>query len=148
MTQGVTERRAKLRVYRRFLGQCEARARVPAAGPVMRRNARLPGTSVRLDTYLTDFFNLHTTYKSNPISAVIGKKCPPLTVAAFVSAFETHYPYALATGQLLAVLYYLSSSYWIVRLSLSLRVCQNVPPGGRGVAPGGARKIRIGPLHL
>ena len=97
----------------------------------MPSNAHLPGTSVRLDT----------TYKSWRFSAVIGEKCHPLTVADYVSDIETRYRYALAVRQLLAVLHYLSDSYWIVRLSLNIRVCQNVPPGGAGVAPSRARKI-------
>ena len=66
----------------------------------MPSNARLPRTSVRLDT----------TYKSWRFSAVIGEKAYPLTVATYVSDIETRYPYALAVRQLLAVHHYLPDS--------------------------------------
>ena len=105
--------------------------RVATAGPIMPSNAHLPGISVRLST----------TYGIHHFSGFMGEKAYPPTVADYVSAFETHYSYALATGQLMAVLHYLSPSYWIVQLSLNIRVCQNVPPGGAGVAPSRARKI-------
>lgn len=107
---------------------------MPTAGPVMPSKGHLRRTSVRLDT----------TYVIRQFLPLIGKKAHVLTVATYVSAFETHYLYALPVRQLMEVHHYLSPSYWIVQLILSLNRCQH---GGRGVEPSRAQGIRIGPPY-